>query len=181
MNFRAILAILAVTSLPALSSCSNHLAVSGYQDGWCPDGNCTSKQTSVAGRSGFNTNAASGRVVKDKCGTEPMTRVEVDRSLGQGLVSVLTLGIVNQATIKFECAKPDTSQPLVSCTTIDGTGDTNTPVQITCTKPGTGGDETVEYDCTATGTPEDPTMLVSFTCSDVTTSWFLTEPASARG
>ncbi|WP_209349324.1 hypothetical protein [Pontixanthobacter sp. CEM42] len=181
MKYRAILAVLALGSLPTLSSCSNHLAVSGYQDGYCPDGNCSSKQTSIAGRSGFNSNAASGRVVKDKCGTEPMTRVEVDRDFGQGLVSVLTLGIVNQATIKFQCAKPDTSQPHVSCTTIDGTGDADTPVQITCTKPGTNGGEVIEYDCTATGTPGEPTKLVSFTCSDVSTSWFLAEPASGRG
>ena len=110
-----------------------------------------------------------------------MTRVEVDRSFGQGLVSVLTLGIVNSATIKFQCAKPDTSQPHVSCTTIDGTGDANSPVQIACVKPGTNGSETIEYDCTATGTPDQPNNLVSFTCSDVTTSWFLSEAATGRG
>jgi hypothetical protein len=36
-----------------------------------------------------------------------MTRVEVHRNFMQGLITVLTLGTVSPATIRYQCAKTD--------------------------------------------------------------------------
>lgn len=90
-----------------LAGCSSHLISSARPDGTCVAGMaCSVNQTSIAGRQGVNSDGATGYVTRDECGNEGLTRVEVRRNFGQGLISLITLGIVSPATIHFYCAKP---------------------------------------------------------------------------
>ena len=105
-KFPLMAVILSVSALP-LSGCASHLISSARPDGTCAAGqSCSATQTSIAGRSGFSSNGAAGYVTSAECGDEGLRRVEVRRNLGQGLVTLLTLGIVSPATIYFQCAKP---------------------------------------------------------------------------
>ncbi|MEO1043884.1 MAG: hypothetical protein AAFX04_00415 [Pseudomonadota bacterium] len=67
--------------------------------------NSPAPQTNFAGRSGFSTDAEKGVLVSE-CRSAGLGRVEVRRNFGQGLLSLLTLGIVNPSKIYYYCAKP---------------------------------------------------------------------------
>ena len=100
-------ALLTSSLAVSLGGCSSHLITSARPDGTCLAGQpCSIGQTSIAGRQGVSTDGASGYVTRDECGNEALRRVEVRRNFGQGLLSLVTLGIVNPATIYFTCAKP---------------------------------------------------------------------------
>jgi hypothetical protein len=97
--------LLAATAL--LTGCASHLITSAQPDGSGIAGQPYSvSQLSIAGERGLNSGGATGHVASECRGTA-LTRVEVHRDFLQGLVNVLTLGIVAPATIRFYCAKPD--------------------------------------------------------------------------
>jgi hypothetical protein len=89
-----------------LTGCASHLITAARDDGVGRAGlPYEANQLSIAGERGLNSGGATGHVAHE-CAGEPLTRVEVHRNLGQGLISALTLGIVAPATIRFFCAKP---------------------------------------------------------------------------
>jgi hypothetical protein len=93
----------------ALSGCASHIISSARDDGSGAAGQAYRVQdTSIAGRSGLSSHGATGYVTRDECRNEGLTRVEVRRDLGQGLITLLTLGIVSPVTIHFYCDKPPT-------------------------------------------------------------------------
>ena len=154
----------------SISGCASHLITSGLPDGSCAAGNCSAPQISIAGRSGVSSNGATG-MVPAQCDGRPMTRVEVRRSVEQGLVTLLTLGIVNPATIHFSCAKSGQTSP-ITCETIEGTGGNGEPTQIRCTRHPDGDDSgTVQFDCTATSDPAAPERITAFSCAVADMSW----------
>jgi hypothetical protein len=185
MKYRVVLVSALLISSTTLSSCASHLISSGLPDGSCAAGNCAVGQTSIGGRAGLSTRAASGEVPQ-QCGNRPLSRVEVRRSFGQGLATVLTLGVVNPATIHFSCAK-DGQTSFISCETIEGTASPGTPTQIMCTKNSVGEDPVViNYDCSATSSASKPDQIASFTCEAEDTAQldlprFLTIPTQRRG
>ncbi|MEM6898236.1 MAG: hypothetical protein AAF583_00485 [Pseudomonadota bacterium] len=135
---------------------------------------------SILGAQGLNSRGASGEIGQ-QCAGRPYTRVEVRRNLGQGLVTVLTLGTVNPATIHFDCAKPDQGS-FIFCNTIDGSGGSDAPVQIMCTKNETAADpETFSFECTTVSKPENPARIHSFTCEAEDLSFLLDGPIQRRG
>ena len=163
MNYREVLPVLLLACSTTLASCSSHLISSGLPDGSCAGGSCAVGQTSIAGRAGLSTRAATGEIAQ-QCKDRPLTRVEMRRSFGQGLATLLTLGVVNPTTIHFRCAK-DQQASYISCETIDGTSGPGVPTQIMCTKNSVGEDPVViNYDCTAASTPDKPDQISSFTC-----------------
>lgn len=90
-----------------LSGCASHLITAARPDGSGIAGEpYTASQTSIAGEAGVNSDGATGHVASE-CRDEGMTRVEVHRNFLQGLVTVITLGVVSPATIRFQCAKTD--------------------------------------------------------------------------
>lgn len=100
-------AFLILSSAVPISGCASHLISSARPDGTCVAGQpCQVNQTSFAGRTGVSSNGATGYVTGEECGNEGLTRVEVRRNFGQGLITALTLGIVTPSTIYFYCAKP---------------------------------------------------------------------------
>lgn len=99
--------MLMIGMLLSQGGCASHLISSARPDGTCQAGMpCRVSDMSIAGRAGLSSNGASGYVTREECGNEGLTRVEVRRNLGQGLVTILTLGIVSPVTIYFYCAKP---------------------------------------------------------------------------
>jgi len=89
-----------------LPGCASHLITAGRDDGVGRAGlPFTAEQLSIAGERGANSGGAAGKVATE-CRGEPLTRVEVRRNFGQGLITLLTLGIVSPATIRFFCAAP---------------------------------------------------------------------------
>lgn len=103
---RTILAFAASGAL-MLSGCASHLITAPLPDGSGIAGEpFTDSQTSVFGERGASTDGATGHVASE-CRAEGMTRVEVHRDFLQGLVTVLTLGTVSPATIRYQCAKTD--------------------------------------------------------------------------
>lgn len=98
---------LAAASALLLSGCASHLITAPRPDGSGIAGEpFTDSQTSVFGERGASTDGATGHVASE-CGAEGMTRVEVHRDFLQGLVTVLTLGTVSPATIRYHCSKTD--------------------------------------------------------------------------
>lgn len=96
----------ALALVAPLSGCASHLITAARDDGVGRAGlPYAANQLSVAGAQGANTGGATGKVATE-CRGEPLTRVEVRRNFGQGLITVLTLGIVSPATIYFFCAAP---------------------------------------------------------------------------
>ena len=90
----------------ALTGCASHLITAERPDGSGIAGQPYSvSQLSIAGERGANSGGATGHVASECRGT-PLTGVEVHRDFLQGIVTVLTLGIVSPATIRFQCAKP---------------------------------------------------------------------------
>lgn len=88
------------------TGCASHLISTSPPEGTCAAGmSCTAGQTSFAGRSGGSSAGATGKVAEE-CGKQGLDRVEVRRSLGQGLVTLLTLGLISPATIHYQCKKP---------------------------------------------------------------------------
>lgn len=102
----AALALFAPLLTMPLSGCASHLITAARDDGVGRAGMpFEAGQLSIAGERGVNSGGATGKVATE-CRGEPMTRVEVHRNLGQGLITVLTLGIVSPVTIRFLCAAP---------------------------------------------------------------------------
>lgn len=103
--------LVARMSLPLIAlltqgGCASHLVSTQHPEGTCTAGmDCTAPQTSFAGRSGASSEGVTGHVAVE-CGRQGLDRVEVRRSLGQGLITLLTLGIVSPATIRYQCKKP---------------------------------------------------------------------------
>jgi len=62
-------------------------------------------QTSIGGRAGFSTDAEKGVLVED-CRDAGLGRVEIRRDFGQGLITLLTFGLVTPSKIYYYCAKP---------------------------------------------------------------------------
>ncbi len=153
----AILASSAIFGV-ALSGCSSHLLSSGFDDGTCAAGECMRSQVSIAGRSGISSNAATG-AIPIECGNRGFTRVEVRRTFGQGLATVLTLGLVNPATLHFACVKAPQQSEIV-CNSIPGVdGVIECVRRSTDTQP-----EAVRFDCEITPTDDDPEAIAEFTC-----------------
>ncbi len=153
----ALLVGLAGLSL-AVAGCSSHLINSGFDDGVCAAGECERGQTSFAGRAGANTNAASG-VIPAECGNRGFTRVEVRRTFGQGLATVLSLGLVNPATIYFACRKAP-QQSEIACNFVPGVDGV-----IECQRRATNArPEAVKFDCEITPADDDPDEIAAFTC-----------------
>lgn len=155
---KTLLVNLAVFSV-TLSGCSSHLISAGIPDGACAAGDCPLDQTSVFGRSGVNSDGATGGI-PEECKTYGFTRVEVRRSFGQGIATVLTLGAVNPATLYFSCQKaPQKSQ--ITCDAVEGV-----PNVISCTRNATNiQPDTVEFDCVVTPAANDPTEIEEFVCT----------------
>jgi hypothetical protein len=102
----ALWAAVAVLLAMLLTGCASHLISTNNPEGTCAAGmDCTAAQTSFAGRSGASSEGVTGHVAKE-CGNQGLDRVEVRRSLGQGLVTVLTLGLISPATLHYQCKKP---------------------------------------------------------------------------
>jgi len=90
-----------------VSGCASHLITADRPDGSGIAGEAyAAAQTSIAGETGVSSDGATGHVASE-CRGEGMTRVEVHRNFLQGLATVLTLGIVSPATIRFQCAKTE--------------------------------------------------------------------------
>jgi len=103
---RAALALFAPLLFGPLSGCASHLITAARDDGVGRAGlPFTAEQLSIAGERGLNSGGATGKVATE-CRGEPLTRVEVRRNFGQGLITALTLGIVSPVTIRFFCAAP---------------------------------------------------------------------------
>lgn len=97
----------AVVAALLASGCASHLVIAPLPDGSGIAGNnFSSSQTSIMGERGASTEGATGHVAEE-CRSEGMTRVEVHRNFLQGVVTVLTLGAVSPATIRYQCAKTD--------------------------------------------------------------------------
>ncbi len=99
---------LALTTL--LSSCASHtIRASEFN----PVGNAGQEiarpSTSIGGRSGFSTDGTG--YPAQECRGGDLAQVEVRRDVGQTIVTLLTLGIVNPATIYFYCEKQEIPPP----------------------------------------------------------------------
>ena len=157
----------------ATSGCASHLAQIEQPD-YGPPGE-PAAQTSVFGRAGVSTNSASGMV---RCGKEGFGRVEVRRSLGQGLLSALTFGTVSPATIHFNCMPPE-EVPEFVCETVVGTN------EIVCTRNPDGEDgEVVTFDCEPL--PGATEVNNGFACKPQSSNWqvilpWIEQAQSARG
>jgi hypothetical protein len=157
------------------SGCSSHLVSSSLPDGSCAAGDCDLAQTSIFGNAGISSNAASG-AIPAQCNTNGFTRVEVDRNLGQGLVTVLTMGAVNPATIRFSCAKPAQTAEM-ECAVIPGTAEEGTLDYIECVRKGTNETpEPVRFDCQVLPVAPGSDQIGEFTCKQQDAAWL--NPAS---
>ena len=108
--------VLALAAMP-VGGCASHLITADRPEGSAIAGQPhVAPQTSFAGERGPNSEGATGHVASE-CRGEPLTQVEVHRNFLQGLVTVLTLGIVSPADIRFFCAdavipeNPDDNAP----------------------------------------------------------------------
>jgi len=155
---KALLANIAVVGI-VLSGCSSHLISSGLDDGACAAGQCVTGQTSFAGRAGVSSNGATG-AIPEECKTTGFTRVEVRRSFGQGLATILSLGIVNPASLHFSCRK-QAQESQIACDAVEGV-----PNVISCTRKATNAHpEAVEFDCVVTPAADDASEIEEFTCT----------------
>lgn len=175
---KVILPALACVSL-SQSGCASHLISSEQPDGVCAAGECDRSQTSIFGRAGISSNAATG-AVPEECGANGFSRVEVQRSFAQGLATVLTLGAVNPATIKFACMKqPQNSQ--IECNFIPGTADPGTLDYIECVRRSTNEEpEAVRFTCKALPDTSDPAKIGEFTCTPDGSAWLQLLPMLER-
>lgn len=82
----------------AASGCAHyHVLVSQPERG-------TQPQSKVSRSAGWS--AVREDVVADNCVSQSMAEVRVSRNFGQGLLSFLTLGAYQPATVTWFCAKP---------------------------------------------------------------------------
>ena len=172
-----ILPALAIAGLQ-LGGCASHLLTSEQPDGVCAAGECDRAQTSIFGRSGISSNAASG-AVPEECGAHGFNRVEVERSFAQGLATVLTLGAVNPATIKFACMKPPQGSQ-IECNFIEGTAEPGTLDYISCTRKSSEGVEAVTFTCKALPDEDDPAKIGEFSCKPDGSAWLRLLPMIER-
>jgi hypothetical protein len=108
---------LAVALSCCLSACASHVIRAAEAEPYGVAGQpFTVGQTSIGGARGLST-AGSGHVTRDECRSDNLAEVEVRRNVGQTLVTLLTLGIVSPATIRFTCA---TQRPAPPPTPDDG-------------------------------------------------------------
>gem|GEM_PF-4621817 len=137
-----------------LGSCSSHLIGLEGAGADCSAGSCTHGQTSILGAQVYNSDGANG-YDRHACGIDTdgdgrtdseggFTRVEVRRDFGQGLLNVLTLGTVNQATIEYSCVGSRQVSDL-ACDFVELGGDQPRVLQCTKTSPEPG--EPSNYDC----------------------------------
>ena len=91
----------------SLQACASHLIIADRPDGTGIGGEpYRVGQTSFAGERGASTDGATGHVAKE-CPGSALRSVEVHRNFFQGLATLVTLGIVSPATIRFTCDKTD--------------------------------------------------------------------------
>jgi hypothetical protein len=88
------------------SGCASHLIRSAEAE---PVGNAGQPfrhvSTSIGGAAGLSTDGT-GYVTRDTCRSGDLAEVEVRRSVGQTIVTLLTLGIVSPVTFYYLCEKP---------------------------------------------------------------------------
>ena len=95
--------VIAGTLLPlALSGCASHTIYNKvYEAGGVSGEEHKLSHVSILGDKGLESQ--SGGRIADQCGEQGMAKVAVRRSFGQTLATLLTLGIVNPATISYQC------------------------------------------------------------------------------
>ena len=99
---RAQLAVLCLLFSSALPGCASHTLYNGIYEGSGPSGEEFSRaHTSVLGDAGLESQS-SGMVARE-CGEEGLAKVAVRRSFGQTLLTIITLGAINPATISYQC------------------------------------------------------------------------------
>ncbi len=98
-----------------VSSCASHtIRASQYN----PVGQEQAHATvSIAGRAGLSSDGTGYSAIE--CRGDDLAQVEVRRNLGQGIVTLITLGIVSPATIYFYCEKQEIPPPC-DCDDDDG-------------------------------------------------------------
>ena len=103
MSGRTALAMLAaVVAASHLSACASHtIYTKVYEASGVAGEEHPLRHVSILGDKGFESQ--SGGRVAGECGAEGLAKVAVRRDFGQTLVTLLTLGIVNPATIAYQC------------------------------------------------------------------------------
>lgn len=104
-----------LTCLALASGCASHKIMSAHPDGRGIGGEPIEHGSlSIFGAQGLSSDGT-GYVATPDCGTDALVSVEVERNFLQGVATVLTLGAVSPATIKFYChnfvPEPDPDEP----------------------------------------------------------------------